>query len=155
LRLARRRSLDIDLVRDNEFDAEDLLQELETDGLVVSNVRTKPNTLWFELAGVPVNLMRFPYPCVAPSSRPSRSPCPRGFPRRHRSHEIEAVASRGARKDFYDLYFICQKIGGLSAALAAFEARFASAHPDIIHRLKALTYFTTPKREPEPALLVP
>jgi hypothetical protein len=66
LRLAHRRSLDIDLFRDTGFDAEDLLRELETDGLVVSNVRTKPNTLWFELAGVPVSLMRFPYPCVAP-----------------------------------------------------------------------------------------
>jgi hypothetical protein len=69
--------------------------------------------------------------------------------------KVEAIASRGARKDFYDLYFICQHIAGLPAALAAFELRFASARPDVIHRLKALTYFEDAEREPEPALFEP
>jgi hypothetical protein len=153
LRLAHRRSLDIDLFRDAGFDAEDLLRELETEGLVISNVRTKPNTLWFDLAGVPVSLMRFPYPCVAPPEPAIAVPV--ASLEDIAAMKIEAIASRGARKDFYDLWFICQKIGGLGAALAAFEARFASAHPDVIHRLKALTYFDDAEREPEPALLIP
>jgi hypothetical protein len=41
--------------------------------------------------------------------------------------KVEAIASRGARKDFVDLYFMCQEPGfNLTTALAAFEARFAT-----------------------------
>ncbi len=68
--------------------------------------------------------------------------------------KVEAIASRGARKDFVDLYFICQQPGfNLTAALDAFEARFASARPDLLHRVKALTYFEDAEREPDLLLL--
>jgi hypothetical protein len=68
----------------------------------------------------------------------------------------EAIASRGARKDFVDLYFICSAAGlGLSGAISAFEKRFASAQPDVLHRIKALTYFEDAEREPELLMLVP
>ena len=67
--------------------------------------------------------------------------------------KVEAIASRGARKDFYDLFCICPHIGGLKGAIAAFEQRFESA--DIVHRMKALTYFDDAEREPDPALLQP
>jgi hypothetical protein len=43
----------------------------------------------------------------------------------------------------------------LSAALAAFEARFASASPDLLHRVKALTYFEDAEREPDLRMLKP
>jgi hypothetical protein len=70
--------------------------------------------------------------------------------------KIEAIASRGARKDFVDLYFICQQAGfDLARALGAFEARFASAQPDLLHRVKALTYFDDAEIEPELLLLKP
>lgn len=49
------------------------------------------------------------------------------------ARKIEAIASRGARKDFVDLYFICQEPGfDLAAALDAFQARFASANPGLL-----------------------
>jgi predicted nucleotidyltransferase component of viral defense system len=51
--------------------------------------------------------------------------------------KIEAIASRGARKDFYDLYFICATEMSLAEAIRAFERRFASANPDLYHRLRA------------------
>ncbi len=55
-----------------------------------------------------------------------------------------------------DLYFICRERSlGLSGALEAFRARFASANPDVLHRLKALTYFEDAEREPELLMLRP
>jgi hypothetical protein len=69
--------------------------------------------------------------------------------------KIEAIASRGARKDFYDLYFICLDGLSLDGALDAFRLRFASASPDIYHRLRALTFFDDAEREPELMLLRP
>ena len=43
----------------------------------------------------------------------------------------------------------------LSEAIGAFERRFASAHPDLYHRLRAMTYFEDAEREPEPVLVRP
>jgi hypothetical protein len=55
-----------------------------------------------------------------------------------------------------DLYFTCSAAGlGLSGAISAFEKRFASAQPDVLHRIKALTYFEDAEREPELLMLVP
>jgi Nucleotidyl transferase AbiEii toxin, Type IV TA system len=153
LRLGHRRSFDLDLFRDADFDPDDLLRELQAERLPLSNARTKPATLWIDVEGVRVSFMRFPYPCILPAERGIVVPV--ASLEDIAAMKIEAIASRGARKDFYDLYFICQHLHGLDAALAAFEARFASAHPDIIHRLKALTYFEDAEREPEPALILP
>jgi hypothetical protein len=70
--------------------------------------------------------------------------------------KIEAVSSRGARKDFVDLFFICRADGwSLQRALAAYSARFASANPDVGHRVKALTYFEDAEREPDLLMLKP
>jgi hypothetical protein len=38
-------------------------------------------------------------------------------------------------------------------SLSAFQRRFASAHPDLLHRMKALTYFDDAEREPELLML--
>ncbi len=153
LRLAHRRSFDLDLFCDTEFEPETILKELQLDGLQVQNVRTKRSTLWFEIEGVRTSLMQFPYPLVEPSE-----PCwnfPIASLRDIAAMKVEAIASRGARKDFYDMYFICQNLQGLPPVIEAFQARFANAQPDVLHRLKALTYFDDAEREPEPLLIRP
>jgi hypothetical protein len=153
LRLAHRRSVDLDLFRDEPFDPESLLRELEAKGLQFANARSKPNTLWIEVANVSTSFMLFPYPCIGPAEPGLGVPI--ATLADIAAMKIEAIASRGARKDFYDLYFICKDSGGLHFALQAFEKRFASAHPDMMHRLKALTFFDDAEREPEPLLLQP
>jgi hypothetical protein len=153
LRLAHRRSIDLDLFRDHEFDPEELLADLQSRGVSLSDVRSKPNTLWFELEHVQVSLMRFPYPILEPTE--TAADIPVASLADIAAMKVEAIASRGARKDFVDLYSICHAGLGLSDALSAFERRFASAHPDVLHRLKALTYFDDAEREPELLMLVP
>jgi len=153
LRLAHRRSLDIDLFRDTDFDPDSMLRELCASGLGVSNVRMKPSTLWFDVNGVPTSLMSFPYPVVEPPDLGSGVPV--ASLKDIAAMKVEAIASRGARKDFLDLYFICREGLGLAGALDAFERRFATARPDLAHRLKALTYFDDAEREPEALLLKP
>lgn len=153
LRLAHRRSVDLDLFCDEPFEPGDLLDQLEARGVPVSNARTKPNTLWIDVEDVPISFMRFPYPCLLPTE-PGL-----GFPIATvtdiAAMKIEAIASRGARKDFYDLYFICKESSGLQFALEAFENRYRSAQPDLMHRLKALTFFDDAEDEPDPILLKP
>jgi hypothetical protein len=153
LRLAHRVSIDLDLFEEAAFDPQQLLRELQAQGVAATNPRSQPGTLWFELEGVPVSLMRFPYPNLHPPEVGLAVPV--ASLEDLAAMKIEAIASRGARKDFVDLYLICQQGLGLSGALAAFEKRFASAHPDVLHRLKALTYFDDAEREPELVMLTP
>jgi hypothetical protein len=154
LRLAHRRSIDLDLFRTGDFDSEQILRELGAEGVPIEQATTQRNTVWFELEGVETSLMSFRYPPLEPTE------VTLGFPvaslRDIAAMKIEAIASRGARKDFVDLYFICQEPGlGLSDALDAFQERFAPARPDVLHRIKALTYFEDAEREPELLMLRP
>ena len=153
LRLAHRRSVDLDLFREQDFEPNELLRMLEAAGVNASNVRSKPSTLWFDVGGVRTSLMRFPYPSLSPPE--SGLAVPVASLLDIAAMKVEAIASRGARKDFYDLYFICKDELRLRDALNAFERRFQSARPDLAHRLKALTFFDDAEREPEPVLLRP
>jgi hypothetical protein len=154
LRLAHRQSIDLDLFHTGQFDADELLRALRASGLPVQGAETQRSAVWFELEGVETRLLYFDYP---PLHEPEMS---LGVPVASiadiAAMKVEAIASRGARKDFVDLYFMCHQPGfGLVAALSAFEARFATARPDVLHRVKALTYFEDAEREPELLLLKP
>jgi hypothetical protein len=154
LHLAHRRSVDIDLFRTEAFDAEGIARELYACGVVLRDLKSARATIHAEVLGVRTSLLAFPY---APLETPL--PTAEGVPvaslRDIAAMKIEAIASRGARKDFYDLYFICHAGLSLDAAFDAFRARFSSASPDIYHRIRALTFFDDAEREPELMLLRP
>jgi hypothetical protein len=110
LRLAHRRSIDLDLFRVGEFDAEQMLRELRAAGVPAHGAETQRSTLWFELEGVETRLMHFDRPVLQ-----NPDDC-LGVPVASvldiAAMKIEAISSRGARKDFVDLYFICQRSPG-------------------------------------------
>lgn len=154
LRLAHRQSIDLDLFHTGQFDAEEVLRELRSAGVPLRSPDVQRSALWFELEGVETSLLYFDHP---PLQEPEEC---LGMPVASLADiaamKVEAIASRGARKDFVDLFFICQEPGfDLAAALGAFETRFASARPDVLHRVKALIYFEDAEREPELRLLRP
>jgi hypothetical protein len=154
MHLVHRRSVDLDLFRTDTFDADAMVADLASSGVELTAVATSRATVHAQVAGVPTSLLCFPYALLEP---PLLSP--EGVPvaglRDIAAMKVEAIASRGARKDFYDLYFIGQAGLSLPEALDAFQRRFAEARPDLYHRLRAMTYFDDAEREPEPALLRP
>jgi hypothetical protein len=129
-----------------------MVLDLASAGVELTSITTSRATVHGKVKGVPTSLLCFPY---APLEAPEVSP--EGVRvaglRDIAAMKIEAIASRGARKDFYDLYFICQSGLSFQQAIAAFEERFASAQPDLYHRLRALTFFDDAEREPEPNLV--
>lgn len=146
LRLGHRQSIDLDLFREEDFDPELLLRELAQGGRAFENVRSEPGTLSFEISGVPVSLMRFQYPRLGAADTSLAVPV--AALADIAAMKVEAIASPGARKDFVDLYMICREGIGLTGAIDAFKSRFASAHPDLLHRLKALTTSKTRSASP-------
>lgn len=154
MHLEHRRSFDLDLFRGESFDADEMVQSLADMGIKLEHVTKSRATVHADVAGVRTSLLTFPYPLL---ETPLASPA--GVPlaglRDIAAMKVEAIASRGARKDFYDLYYICQSGLTLPAVVEAYQSKFASAHPDIYHRLRAMTYFDDAEREPLPALLRP
>jgi len=151
LRLAHRRSHDIDLFREEPFDAERTLADLRALGVKAEQPEATPGTLSFEVNGVPTSLMAFPYPTI--HSPEVAAGVAVASLEDIAAMKVEAISSRGARKDFVDLYFICKDGLTLAGAVAAFERRFSRANPDVGHRLKALVYFDDAEREPDLVLL--
>src|SRR5262249_11045226 len=63
--------------------------------------------------------------------------------------KLAAIARRGLRRDFWDLFEILQREGmSLSELGASYVERFGVAESDLYHVLKALTYFHQPEADP-------
>jgi predicted nucleotidyltransferase component of viral defense system len=65
--------------------------------------------------------------------------------------KLLAIARRGAKKDFFDLYFILERYR-LEEILQIFEAKLP--HVDLFHILKSLTYFDDAEPDGEPKMLI-
>jgi len=68
--------------------------------------------------------------------------------------KLSALASRGSRRDFVDLYAAAQRYG-LPRLLEFFQRKFAQANYSVIHVQKSLVYFVDAEKEPMPAMLLP
>lgn len=67
--------------------------------------------------------------------------------------KLEAIASRGVKRDFIDLYCIAEKIE-LSIMLELFEQKFANHAVSPVHVLKSLVYFADAESDPMPNMLI-
>jgi hypothetical protein len=69
--------------------------------------------------------------------------------------KLAAIAGRGSRKDFVDLYFICRECFPLREAFTFLAAKFPAQQYDLYHLLRSLTYFADAEAEPMPRLRQP
>ena len=68
--------------------------------------------------------------------------------------KLDALASRGTKRDFIDLYCILQQIS-LSALISLFGQKYASVHYNLLHIKKSLVFFDDAEGDPLPDMLVP
>ncbi|MCK5823623.1 MAG: nucleotidyl transferase AbiEii/AbiGii toxin family protein [Bacteroidales bacterium] len=64
--------------------------------------------------------------------------------------KLSAIAGRGSKKDFYDIFFLFDKYS-LSDMLEFFKHKYKTEN--VFHLIKSLTYFEDADNEPEPILL--
>jgi len=69
--------------------------------------------------------------------------------------KLAAIAGRGSRKDFADLYTILQDGPSLAAYFALLPQKYDPRRLNTYHILKSLTYFGDAEKEPMPRMLVP
>lgn len=66
--------------------------------------------------------------------------------------KVDAVSSRGSRKDFIDIYFLLEKYP-LAELIVFFEEKYAGIKYNKLHILKSLTFFEDAENEPMPMLI--
>lgn len=153
LRIGHRLSVDLDLFSPTFNTVEPLLERLRAalPGFVVTS--TASRTLEGALDGVGVSFFGYAYPCLRPPQRPAPDLLPLATVEDIGAMKLAAIASRGSRKDFVDLWFMVN--GGLSLAetLDLFTQKYAAV--DVGHVVRSLAYFDDAEQEPELRLLRP
>lgn len=65
--------------------------------------------------------------------------------------KIDAISSRGSKKDFIDLYFLLEKYS-LDELILFFEKKFNQMEYNKLHILKSLVFFADAENEPMPVM---
>ena len=151
LHQGHRRSHDLDLFRPDPFDATQLLSRLSGHGVLVTTALAE-NSIDLTIDEIRVSVLRYDYPLLfAPASLCGM---PVADPRDVGAMKLSAIATRGARRDFVDLYIVA-KAWGLARVLEWADAKFGRVRINRVHWLKALTYFEDAEQEPLPDMIVP
>ena len=68
--------------------------------------------------------------------------------------KLNALASRGTKRDFVDSY-VGARQHGLEQLLEWFKQKYSAMNQSLVHVLKSLTYFEDADKEPMPDMLAP
>lgn len=155
LALGHRRSRDFDFFSAELFDEDRLLQKMKQES-GVKVVSMAPHTLHLEIKGIKFSFIGYAYPQLFPLMHFKNTPALRiavADIRDIACMKISALASRGSRRDFVDLYALSQTYV-LEELLTLFERKFKSTSFNRLHILKSLVYFEDAEQEPMPEMLI-
>jgi hypothetical protein len=146
--LHHRQSLDLDLFSvSGDVDLAALAEAVRVAVPDLQVISMTDAALRVRVGEVPVDIVRYPY---APLDAPV--PGPEEFPtagvRDLAAMKLAAIARRGLRRDFWDLFALAE--GGLSLrdAAGAYVAKFGVTEADLYHVLRSLTYFEDAEKDP-------
>lgn len=152
LHLGHRRSEDFDFFRAHPLVPQDLLTVLRKIGDLVV-LQEAAGTLTVRLHGVATSFFQYDYPLLRPL-RESPWTLPIADPDDIAAMKLAAIAGRGSRKDFVDLYVYAREVTSLRQALAWFRDKYRGVTVDPYHLLRSLTFFEDAEAETMPHLLI-
>jgi hypothetical protein len=150
LHLGHRESQDFDFFQEQSFDPQTLLKQLPTPP-PVKVLQAARDTLTVEFRSVKMSFFGYPHPLIKPSVK-SLFTFPLASIPDIAAMKLTAIAGRGARKDFVDVYFICKQCFPLREAFTYLQTKFMQQQYDLYHILRSLTYFEDAESEPMPRL---
>ncbi|MFC1613315.1 nucleotidyl transferase AbiEii/AbiGii toxin family protein [Patescibacteria group bacterium] len=149
LQYGHRKSIDLDFFNQKSFNTVELRRNLTKIGKLII-VSEEKNTLNLNLANVKLSFFGYPYKIIFPFIKWNGIKL--ADPRDIACMKLDAVSSRGCKKDFFDLYFILKKYS-LEELLEIFDKKYKGIKYNKIHILKSLTYFFDAENEPMPVML--
>ena len=152
LHLGHRRSVDFDwFLADRISDPPRLAGEIREDGVSFETGQIARGTLYGSVLGVRVSFLEFRYPMLDPLVPWPEYGCRLAGLRDLACMKLSAIAQRGSRKDFVDLYALGQTGQTLPDMLAWYREKFGLE--DIGHVLYALSYFDDAEAERMPRMI--
>jgi hypothetical protein len=152
LHLGHRRSVDLDWFTAEALpDPLRLAQDLRERDIPLVTGQVEPGTLHGSVRGVRLSLLEYRYPLLA-ALRPWRQ-CGSNIASRAdlAAMKLAAVAQRGAKKDFVDVYALGSRSCSLRQMVRWYQEKYAIQ--DLAHLLYSLAYFDDADRERMPSLL--
>lgn len=150
LRFGHRRSEDFDWFAADVEHPEALAASIRGAALPVEGLELAVGTVNCRIAGVHVQFLEFAYPLLAASDTWPEKRVALASLRDLGAMKLLAIAQRGSRKDFVDVYELLQHGARLSTMLDDFRAKFQA---DPISVLRGLAFFDDAELEPMPEML--
>lgn len=148
LQIGHRMSIDLDLFSYQPYESQRLITALQSIGRLEILV-DKPPFLQVRLDDVKLDFLTYPYEFVQEFVEMEGV---RLVPIQHIAlMKLLAVARRGVKKDFIDLYFLLEKFE-MAAIIQLFQQKMPQI--DLFHIFKSLTYFVDAELDADPKLFV-
>lgn len=148
LYFGHRLSFDLDFFTTNSFDSEELTAILKQKGLIVEQIHK--DTLLGKLNGEKVSFFYYQYPLLDKQTVWNNIQV--ASLADLAAMKVDAISSRGKKRDFIDLYIIQKKIS-LSKAIDYYENKYHTLANNILHILKSLSYFTDAEEDEMPQMI--
>ncbi len=152
LQLKHRVSLDLDFFTKKDIDTKALIQKIKTLGKFSIEKETQ-NTLIGVFNGTRVSFLKYDYPLLFDLKQIKEIKV--ADLRDIGCMKIDAISSRGMKRDFIDLIFICKEVISLKNLLSLFKRKYKSVNYNMMHILKSLAYFEDAENNPMPRMTVP
>ncbi len=150
--LGHRASVDLDWFLPTALgDALVLADSLRRAGLALTTTQTAPGTLHGTISAVRLSFLEFRYPLLRPLTLWKEMGCSMASLDDLACMKLSAIAQRGERKDFCDLYFLGNRHRPLREMLQLYRRKFQVR--DISPVLYGLSYFDEAERERMPRML--
>lgn len=149
LHFGHRESIDLDFFSAQDFSLEKLKKELSVIGRY-SLTNEEDGTLDGMLDDVKLTFIRYEYPILFPLI--DWDGVKLADERDIACMKIDAISSRGSKKDFVDLYFLLEKYS-LSELFSFFEKKYSHIEYNKSHLLKSLVYFDDAEEDMSPKML--
>ena len=152
LQLEHRLSHDFDFFTPREFSFFPIQNSLRSQGRFVLDY-SEANTLVGRFGRTKISFFHYPYPLLEETIEIRDVRIASLFD--IGCMKIDAISSRGTKRDFVDLFFIFKRLGlDLSAFFEYFERKYGPDGFNIHHVLKSLVYFEDADKDPEPEMLI-
>src|SRR3990167_404937 len=137
LHIGHRESIDLDFFSSQDFSLEKLKREISAIGRY-RLTNEEEGTLDGTLDDVKLTCIRYDYPLLFPLVEWNGAQL--ADERDIACMKIDAVSSRGSKKDFIDIYFLLEKYS-LAELLSFFGEKYSHIEYNRLHLLKSLAYF--------------
>ena len=152
LHLGHRKSVDFDWFARGEIaDPLVLAGQARDQGLSVENTQIAPGTLHASVGGVRVSFFEYPYAEIGKPASWGESSVDVASLDDLACMKLAAIAQRGSRKDFIDLYFIALEHRPIAEIVTLYQRKYDTQ--DVVPVLMGLGYFEDADEEPSPVMI--